>query len=189
MTRGPAQSGVIATLDAIRADPDLSPATRRFADKLVRSVWLRRGAPTRQRISVGVIAQRLDVCERTVRAHLSALVAAGYLTAEGRQGGRAGRKGRGIVPTWALSTRQKNQVEPGRICRVEKPETIAAFAQVRAAAVRVSTRQNLPPSSRETLTGLSLEAKPAFGGGEWTPPADVPARVADLRAAARARST
>ena len=181
-------SAVTATLDAIRADPELAPATRRFGDKLVRSLWLRRGAPARARLSVPVIAYRLDVCERTVRAHLSALIAAGYLTAEGRQGGRKGRKGRGIVPVWSLSTRQKIGDVPGETCRVEKPEKIAAYSQVRADSVRVSTRQNLPTSSRESLTALSLDSKNAFGGDDWTAPADVPARVAELRAALTRKS-
>ena len=169
--------------------PSSHRASRRFGDKLVRSLWLRRGAPARARVSVP--SHRAPA--RRLRAHgqgrhLSALIAAGYLTAEGRQGGRAGRKGRGIVPTWSLSTRQKNRVEAGEICRVEKPEKIAAYAQVKPDSVRISTRQNLPPSSRESLKTLSLDSKPAFGGDDWTAPADVPARVADLRAAARPRS-
>ena len=186
---------VTATLDAIRADPAVAPATWRFADKLVRALWLRRGAPARQRIPVGVIAHRLGVHRGTATRQLSALVAAGYLTAEGRQGGRAGRKGRGIVPTWSLSTRAKTVstraktgVLPSQNARVEKPEKIAAYAQVKADSVRVSTRGKCATSSRESLKTLSLDSKTAIGGDDWTAPADVPARVADLRAAARPRS-
>jgi DNA-binding transcriptional ArsR family regulator len=184
---------VTATLDAIRADRELSPASRRFADKLVRAFWWK--GPARRRVSIAAMAGRLDVHRATVSRHLTVLVDAGYLTAEGRQGGRAGRKGRGIVPVWSLSTVAKTvstvaktAVLPSQNARVEKPERIAAYAQVRADTVRVSTVAKCDAITRETLTGLSLDSKPAFGGDDWTAPADVPARVADLRAAARPRS-
>ena len=177
-------SAVIATLDAIRADPAVAPATWRFADKLVRALGLRRGAPARQRLPVGVIAHRLGVHRGTATRQLSALVAAGYLTAEGRQGGRKGRKGRGIVPVWSLSTRAKSGDVPAQNARVEKPEKIAAYAQVGGDSVRVSTRAKCATSSRESLTALSLDSKTARADpDDWTAPADVPARVAELRAA------
>jgi DNA-binding transcriptional ArsR family regulator len=186
--RAPRGAGgaVIATLDAIRADPDLAPATRRFADKLVRAFWWR--GPARRPVSIAAMADRLDVHRATVSRHLSILVDAGYLSAEGRQGGRAGRKGRGLVPYWTLSTVAKTEFLPSQNAMVEKPERIAAYAQVKAGAVRVSTVAKCDAITRETLTGLSLKSKPAFDAGDgWTPPAEVAARVGDLRAGLRAR--
>ena len=126
----------------VEVDPELSPATRRFGREFF-DQWARRRYGPALTLSTPLVADRLGVHKATAARHLDALVAAGYLTVEGRAGGRRGRRGRGIVPTWGLgapvSTDAKSRDEVTQNASLEKRARIAAYPEVEGAMVRVST--------------------------------------------------
>ena len=184
----PLRARAIALKRRIEVHPDLTAANRRFGVALLDRLWARAPNPRpAHRLSLAVIGERLGVSERTARRHIGALEAAGVLEAISNRSG-----GRGKVPTWALcdplelSTRGTERGTE-RVSKGGQSRAVAAMA-TRGFVVKRGTKCPPPLEGVFTDTLLDQTATASIDLGaldplEWTPPALVPDRVAELRLA------